>query len=248
MAHNTLRTFHLFAGAGGGILADLLLGHLPIGACEIEEYPRRVLLQRQRDGILPNFPIWDDIRTLDGKPWRGLIDELYAGFPCQDLSIANPNGKGLDGERSGLWDETLRFIREARPLNVNLENSWRLISNGIGRVIRQLSEIGYVGSYTMLGGHETGSCANGLRTWIHATKTDSDRRETLQGVQVIKPCSPASLERQFSRAIGATWDEETDARVRRNPDALARGMDRLKAIGNGQDPIVAATAWMILNQ
>jgi hypothetical protein len=58
-----LRSIHLFAGAGGGILGDILLGHIPICAVEIEEYPRRVLLQRQLDGCLPQFPIWDDVTT-----------------------------------------------------------------------------------------------------------------------------------------------------------------------------------------
>jgi hypothetical protein len=56
-----LRTLHLFAGAGGGILADLLLGHIPVCAVEFAAYPRRVLLARQRDGMLPRFPIWDDV-------------------------------------------------------------------------------------------------------------------------------------------------------------------------------------------
>lgn len=56
-----LYELHLFAGAGGGILGGLLLGHVPVCAVELEEYPRRVLLQRQRDGILPWFPVWDDI-------------------------------------------------------------------------------------------------------------------------------------------------------------------------------------------
>lgn len=58
-----LYTFHLFAGAGGGILSDILRGDIPIGAVEIEDYPRKVLLQRQRDGLLPPFPIWDDVQT-----------------------------------------------------------------------------------------------------------------------------------------------------------------------------------------
>jgi len=88
MAHNTLTTFHCFAGAGGGILADLMLGHTPVGACEIEEYPRECLLARQRDGSLPAFPIWDDINTLDGREWRGAVDILAGGFPCQDISSA----------------------------------------------------------------------------------------------------------------------------------------------------------------
>ena len=56
-------TFHLFAGAGGGILGDKLLGFETVGAIEIEKYPREVLLARQKDGILPRFPIWDDVRT-----------------------------------------------------------------------------------------------------------------------------------------------------------------------------------------
>jgi len=63
----------LFAGAGGGILAGHLLGWRTVAAVEIENYPRRVLLQRQADGLLPRFPIWDDICTFDGKPWQGKV-------------------------------------------------------------------------------------------------------------------------------------------------------------------------------
>ena len=85
-------TIHLFAGAGGGILADSMLGHTPIGACEIEAYPRQVLIQRQLDGILPAFPVWDDIATLSQEnpecaeaftAWKGVREELAicGGFP-----------------------------------------------------------------------------------------------------------------------------------------------------------------------
>ena len=106
-----LRELHLFAGAGGGILGGILCGHVPVCAVELEEYPRRVLLQRQRDGILPWFPVWDDIRTFDGNPWRGRVDVVAGGFPCQDISSAG-KGAGIDGERSGLWAEMARVIRE----------------------------------------------------------------------------------------------------------------------------------------
>jgi len=73
-----LYTLHLFAGTGGGILADILLGHTPICAVEIEEYPRRVLLQRQLDGILPVFPVWDDVTTFrsDNPETAGMFNEL----------------------------------------------------------------------------------------------------------------------------------------------------------------------------
>lgn len=85
-------SIQLFAGAGGGCLGDLLLGHTTIAACEIEEHARRILLQRQLDGILPVFPIWDDIRTLrEDNPecrdafakWKEVSNELVicGGFP-----------------------------------------------------------------------------------------------------------------------------------------------------------------------
>jgi len=58
----------LFAGAGGGILGGTLLGWRTVCAVEWEPYAASVLIQRQNDGILPAFPIWDDVRTFDGRP------------------------------------------------------------------------------------------------------------------------------------------------------------------------------------
>lgn len=72
----------LFAGAGGGILGGSLLGWKTICAVEIEKYCIEILLQRQRDNILPRFPIWNDITTFDGKPWKGRVDIITGGFPC----------------------------------------------------------------------------------------------------------------------------------------------------------------------
>jgi DNA (cytosine-5)-methyltransferase 1 len=60
-----LRELALFAGAGGGILGGILCGWRTVCAVEIDPYARRVLLARQRDGCLPRFPIWDDVRWLD---------------------------------------------------------------------------------------------------------------------------------------------------------------------------------------
>ncbi len=137
-----LRELHLFAGAGGGILGGILLGHTCVCAVEIEPYCRRVLLQRQRDGILPRFPIWDDVRTFDGKPWRGRVDIVCGGFPCQDISVAG-NGAGITGERSGLWGEMVRVVREVGPRYVLVENSPMLTLRGLGRVLGDLAEMGY---------------------------------------------------------------------------------------------------------
>ena len=105
-----LRELALFAGAGGGILGGQLLGWRTVCAVECEPYAASVLAARQNDGLLPPFPIWDEVRTFDGRPWRGLVDVVAGGFPCQDISAAG-KGAGIDGERKawGLDDAAIRI-------------------------------------------------------------------------------------------------------------------------------------------
>jgi DNA (cytosine-5)-methyltransferase 1 len=244
MAHNKLKTFHLFAGAGGGILADLLLGHLPVGACEIEPYPRKVLLARQRDGHLPAFPIWDDVRTLDGRPWRRSVDVLCGGFPCTDLSAArtnnNVNGiqRGLDGEHSGLWSEYQRLIGEIQPRFAFVENSPNLRTKGLVRILKDLNRLGYHARWGVLGSRNIGADHYRKRIWIlaYANKPQLKRRGLSSGIHKKNPY-----------VSSADW-RESESRMERVKDGMANRVDRLKAIGNGQDPRVAALAFIILSQ
>ena len=164
----------LFAGAGGGILGGQLLGWNTVGAVEIEEYPRNVLLQRQRDGILRPFPIWDDVSTFDGRPWRGLVDVVSGGFPCQDISVAG-KGAGITGARSGLWGEMFRIIREIRPRFAFMENSPMLTVRGLGNVLGDLAEVGYNAEWLVLGASDVGAPHRRERIWILAAPhTDPD--------------------------------------------------------------------------
>jgi DNA (cytosine-5)-methyltransferase 1 len=177
-----LNTFHLFAGAGGGILADLLLGHNPIGACEIEPYPRDVLLARQRDGHLPNFPIWDDVCTLNGTPWRGSVDVLCGGFPCQDISAAG-KGAGITGERSKLWKEYARLIGEMQPRFVFAENSPLLRTRGLGVVLEDLASLGYNARWGIIGARSVGAPHKRDRMWVLASDSRCKRARPMQDVQ-----------------------------------------------------------------
>jgi len=99
----------LFAGAGGGILGGHLLGWRTVCAVEWEQYPASVLCARQNDGLLPSFPIWDDVQTFDGKPWQGIVDVVSGGFPCQDISAAGRGGESRqsDQECGKKWQESL---------------------------------------------------------------------------------------------------------------------------------------------
>lgn len=168
-----MRELALFAGAGGGILGGLLLGWRTVCAVEIDPYARSVLLARQNDGTLAPFPVWDDIRTFDGKPWRGVVDVVSGGFPCQDISIGG-KGAGLAGERSGLWAEMARIIREVQPRFAFVENSPMLTSRGLGRVLGDLAEMGFDAEWGVLGADDVGAPHIRKRIWILANAAGQD--------------------------------------------------------------------------
>lgn len=174
-----LNELALFAGAGGGLLASMLHGWRTVCAVEIEDYPRRVLLQRQADGCLPRFPVWDDIKTFDGRPWRGKIDIITGGFPCTDISAAG-KGAGLAGEASGLWSEMARVIDEVRPRYVYAENSPLLVQRGLAVVLRDLAKMGtYDVRWGIVGSDHIAAPHKRRRIWIvaDASGEQGDRRE-----------------------------------------------------------------------
>lgn len=249
-----LRELALFAGAGGGILGGHLLGWRTVCAVEIEPYPASVLVARQNDGILPPFPIWDDVCTFDGRPWRGLVDVVSGGFPCQDISSAG-KGAGITGERSGLWSQMARIIREVGPRCVFVENSPILTSRGLGVVLGDLASMGYDARWGVLGTRHAGGYCKRDRIWIVA----SPMRERRNAPRERK------VDFQFKAEASGNWETSTDrethlrlARSRytsriipcnaRGRDDLAARVDRLKAIGNGQVPAVAKLAWEILRK
>lgn len=127
-----------------------LLGWRTVCAVEFDAYARSVLLARQRDGCLPRFPFWDDVRTFDGNPWRGHVYVISGGFPCQDISAAG-KGAGIDGERSGLWREMARIVGEVRPSYVWVENSPLLVSRGLAVVLGDLAQMGYDARWGVVG-------------------------------------------------------------------------------------------------
>ena len=155
----------LFAGAGGGILGGKLLGWRTVCAVEWEPYPASVLCARQNDRLLPPFPIWDDVQTFDGKPWRGIVDVVSGGFPCQDISAAG-KGAGIDGERSGMWKHMARVVSEVRPRYVFVENSPMLVTRGLERVLGDLTALGYDTKWTVMGAADVGANHQRDRIWI----------------------------------------------------------------------------------
>lgn len=271
----------LFAGGGGGCLASVLMRHRIVCYVERDEYASGVLRSRIADGMLDDAPIWDDVCTFDGGPWRGLVDIISGGFPCQDISCAG-RGAGIDGERSGLWGEFARIIREVRPRNVYVENSPMLTSRGLHRVLGDLAEMGFNARWGVLGADDLGAPHRRKRIWVSANQM-ADAAEVRfgvggnEGLLNVEPKDEGRETRRDPRALvsisgelqpifsnaselhvegldprpreiqprGAGW-WASEPGVGRVADGVAHRVDRLKVTGNGQVPLVAATAWGLL--
>lgn len=164
-----MRELALFAGAGGGILGSLLLGHRIAAAVESNPYRRDVLRQRQADGLLEPFPIYDDVRTFKGDHWRGKVDLISAGFPCQPFSMAGKRQGENDGRN--MWPETARIIREVGSPYVYLENVPALLSNRyFGRILGDLAESGYDAWWDCVPASAVGAPHQRDRLWILAVR------------------------------------------------------------------------------
>lgn len=235
---------HVFSGIGGGILADLLLGHHPVCAVEIDPYCQQVLSQRQKDGILPWFPIFGDVQKFDGSPWKGKVDAVCGGFPCTDLSSARTNSRsngkirGLDGPQSGLYKELIRVVREVGPRYVLMENSPNLVGRGLGRILGELAELGFDAQWGLFSAGSIGACHERERIFIMASHPDRAQR---QGGGVS-----SRAHQEYTDPRRNTW-WKAEPSVHRVDDGTANRLDRLKSVGNAQVPRVVALAWETLH-
>jgi len=242
----TVNELALFAGAGGGILGGLLLGWRTVCAVEIDEYARDILLARQDDGSLDPFPVWDDVQTFDGTEWRGIVDVVSGGFPCQDISSANNNAEGIAGEKSGLWSEMARIISEVGPRYAFMENVTMLTSRGLGTVLGDLAEMGFDAECGVLGAHQAGAPHRRDRIWIVAYHPDRHREPDVRFNE--KAPWMRSDPEESQGPCESYWSREVEPPVVRVDDGVASRVDRLRCIGNGQVPAVAALAFTELSK
>lgn len=169
-----MNVLDLFSGIGGFSLGLERAGMTTVAFCEIEPYCQRVLAKHW-----PEVPIYDDVRELTADTLRrdGIdVNLICGGFPCQDISVAG-KGAGLSGERSGLWFEYRRIVREIRPLWIVIENVPAILARGGSTVVNDLAALGYDCLWECIPASAIGARHRRDRWWCIAYATRSRREQ-----------------------------------------------------------------------
>jgi DNA (cytosine-5)-methyltransferase 1 len=261
---------HLFAGIGGGLLADLILGHDPIIAVEWDGYACQVLRERAADGWFPELSVWEgDVRLFDPSEYAGQVDCIHEGFPCQDISVAG-NQAGVGHEtRSGLYREVLRIAGIVRPRYLFLENVAAILGNGLGTVLADLAAMGFSAEWGCIRASDCGAPHHRDRWFCLATHSDSiqwrtsgmgqdawaDGRNDVSGVCEVLADTDSALSQRNERtergesertdAIKSGW-WDSESLMGRVANGIPNRAHRLKGLGNAQVPLQAAVAFKLL--
>lgn len=139
-----MNVLSLCAGVGGLDLGvELATGRTSCTVCYVEReaHAAAVLVARMEETLLAPAAVWSDLTTFDGTEWRGVVDIVVAGYPCQPFSTAGKRA-GTDDPRH-LWPHVARIIRECGPGLVFLENVPGHLSLGFDAVCGELQGMGY---------------------------------------------------------------------------------------------------------
>lgn len=232
----------LFSGIGGFELGAEMSGIKTVWNCEFELHNREILKKH-----FHGTKQYEDVRTMKNMQY---VDIISGGFPCQDISISNVskkniiNGKakGINGERSGLWNEMWRIISEVKPRYVIIENSPMLLIRGFERVLSDLSKIGYVCEWQCLSASQFGYNHKRERFFGIAYPCEKRRKDNitafreLQKVLLKQPSRQNNLSMPFKRFNGKSSYE-----FLRMDDGFPIELDkkRIEMMGNSVVPEIA---------
>ena len=263
------------ASGGGGLDLGVDLGSggtaRPVCYVENEATAAALLVDHMEAQRLPAAPLWSDLRTFDFGAWRGRVDGIIGGYPCQPFSTAGAR-RGEDDPRH-LWPAIAAGIRAADPSWCFFENVGGHLSLGFREVARELQGMGYSVTAALVTAEEVGAPHKRERIFILAELADTDRSGRGTEPRLEHQARP-----EVTTSAGALGDDDsawppgpTDADawrriisvrpdlapavepvVCRGPNVLAGGLDglsrsdRLRILGNGVVPPQASFAWRYL--
>lgn len=241
-------------GAGLDLGVELALGDTrTVCWVEWEAFAIEYLASCMEAECLPQAPIWSDLRTFNGKPWRGVVDCITTGYPCQPFSVAGKR-RGKDDPRH-LWPHVHRVIGEVEPAIVFLENVSGHLSLGFDQVASDLEGLGYEVAAGLFTAEEVGATHNRERLFILALADANGQRcegakqpqvKTLAEIEQQSPFPPGPADdwRNIPREY---WPASSESDLRFVAYGLAKDRTRfIKLLGNGVVPLQAAYAFVSL--
>jgi DNA (cytosine-5)-methyltransferase 1 len=250
----------LCAGIGGLELGLKIANPAARCVCYVEgeAYAAAILVKRMGEGWLDEAPVWSDVRTFDGCPWRGEVDCITGGYPCQPFSIAGQK-LGEQDERH-LFPDIRRIIGEVQPERCFFENVAGHLSLGFEAVANDLQEMGYRVAAGLFTAEEVGATHKRERVFImaHSLSRIGERPRVDEGDGKTR-----SLDRKLGRGSChiplfppgrsniSAWKRHyplpVESTIRGMADGRSDRADRLRAAGNAVVPLVAAYAWRTLH-
>lgn len=262
MDSTPLTCLSLCSGAGGIELGVSLAipGLRTVGYVERNAYAAAVLLARMEDQTLEPAPIWcGELADLDARCFAG-VDLVTAGFPCQPFSCAGKRN-GTEDHR-WLWPDISNLLRTVGPRYLFLENVLGILQRGLPFVLGDLAELGFDAEWSVFSAAASGAPHLRKRVFILARNANytgqsivsiNDRKAPRVQEAAAHTDSKGLERRRLSfrvskkhpRTSGGGW-WEAEPKVGRVAHGVAARVDRLRVIGNGVVPAVAARAWTTL--
>jgi len=212
---------------GGGLLADLILGHTPVVAVEWDGYACQVLRERAADGWFPGLRVWEgDVRLFDPSEYAGIVDCIHAGFPCQDISVAGKQAGVHEGTRSGLYREVLRIAGVVRPKQLFLENVSAILSNGLGTVLGDLAALGYDTRWLCIRASDVGASHHRDRWFLLAAHSNSSNGSAEQ-----------KSEHKWPKEPSGSGAREMESHLADTPSQLGNGSHDNARVSMGQQKV-----------
>jgi DNA (cytosine-5)-methyltransferase 1 len=219
---------------------------------EGEAFVAQHLIKKMEEGRLDHAPIWSNVRTFDGEPWRGKVDFISGGFPCQPYSSA---GKQLgEGDPRDLWNDFLRIIGEVRPGFLFFENVPGIVKWRLDQIVLDLDKIGYDVAWGIMGASEVGAPHQRKRWFLFGVSNagcigwNENERNIWCGELDVERCGQIVSNPNKKDKWGGRFDSwwEVEPSMGRLVDGASDWVDKLRILGNGVVPQQAYSGLQIL--
>lgn len=242
----------LCAGYGGLELGieSFFDGYRTVCYVEGGLYPAAEIVKKMEKGWMDEAPIWSNVRTFDGSSWRGTVDIISGGFPCQPYSTA---GKELGtADPRDLWPDVARIVGEVLPEYIFFENVPGIVKWRLDSIILDLHQVGYDCSWCVLGAVDAGAPHRRNRWFLFGVRNAADTSGF--GRTKNEPHPPwekpnfvgCGNQKKWGGRFQTWWEVEPS--MGRLVNGCAQCVDNLRLLGNGVVPQQAHLALKILTE